>query len=227
MSRPLGPPPVGAPGAGPSPRVGGDLTGELIDTSVWTDEMVARAGIPIIDTKFVSVGGGIGSFVTVDILRIYGVPTADHHGADPARDAVASYEYLTRVSQIPRRERLRSDSSSTPDNIWGFPSYAVREAFGAKSVKDFVAPLWNVLTEPIFADYYTPQGRAGVRDDGARGQTASATTQCVRQRPGADGAAPAGRRLLHDPDAAGRAPPRPGGWPTAAPTCTSRSAIRG
>ena len=92
-----------------------------------------------------------------------------------------SYEYLTRVSQIPRRERLRSDSKSTPDNIWGFPSYAVREAFGAKSVKDFFAPLWNVLTEPIFADYYTPQGGAGVRDDGARGQAASATTQCVRK----------------------------------------------
>ncbi len=36
--------------------------------------MVQRAGIPIIDTKFVTIGGGIGSFVTVDFLRIYGVP---------------------------------------------------------------------------------------------------------------------------------------------------------
>ena len=51
------------------------------------------------------------------------------------------------------------------------------------------------------------EGRAGVRVDGARGTTGSATTQCRAQGPGADGAAPAGRRLLHDPDAAGRAPP--------------------
>ena len=39
--------------------------------------MVAGAGIPIIDTRFVTVGGGIGSFVTVDYLRIYGVPASD------------------------------------------------------------------------------------------------------------------------------------------------------
>ena len=119
--------------------------------------MVARAGIPIIDTKFVTVGGGIGSFVTVDFLRIYGVPASDITVLTQLETPWSSYEYLTRVSQIPRKERLRSDSKSTPDNIWGFPSYAVREAFGAKSIKGFVAPLWNVLTEPILSDYYTPK----------------------------------------------------------------------
>jgi hypothetical protein len=46
-----------------------------------------------------------------------------------------------------------------PDNIWGFPSYAVREAFSARSLSGFVKPLWNVAVEPIFANYYTP--RAG------------------------------------------------------------------
>ena len=142
--------------APPSPARG-DLTQELIDTDIWTDEMVARAGIPIIDTKFVTVGGGIGSFVTVDFLRIYGVPASDITVLTQLETPWSSYEYLTRVSQIPRRERLRSDSKSTPDNIWGFPSYAVREAFGAKSIKEFVSPLWNVLTEPILSDYYTPK----------------------------------------------------------------------
>ncbi len=48
----------------------GDLTDELLATSVWTDELVAAAGIPVIDVPFVSIGGGIGSFVTVDYLRI-------------------------------------------------------------------------------------------------------------------------------------------------------------
>jgi len=116
----------------------GDLTQALIDTDIWTDEMVARAGIPIIDTRFVTVGGGIGSFVTVDYLRIYGVPASDITVLTQLETPWSSYEYLTRVSQIPRGERLRSDSKSTPDNIWGFPSYAVREALATKSVKDFV-----------------------------------------------------------------------------------------
>jgi len=140
----------------PTP-VPGDLTPYLIDTHIWTDEMLHQAGIPIYDTPFVTVGGGIGSFVTVDYLRICGVPASSLTVLTNLDVPWSSYEYLTRVSQIPRRERLRSDSASTPDNIWGFPSYAVREAFSAKSVKDFFSPLWNVLTEPILADYYTPK----------------------------------------------------------------------
>jgi hypothetical protein len=139
------------------PAHGGDLTPELIDTDIWTDDMVQRAGIPIIDTRFVTVGGGIGSFVTVDFLRIYGVPPQDITVLTQLEKPWQSYEYLTRVSQIPRGERLRSDSKSTPDNIWGFPSYAVREAFGAKNFSGFVKPLWNVLTEPIIENYYTPK----------------------------------------------------------------------
>lgn len=48
---------------GPRP---GDLTEQLIHTDFWTDQMVQAAGIPIVDVPFVSVGSGIGSFVTVD-----------------------------------------------------------------------------------------------------------------------------------------------------------------
>ena len=44
-------------------------------------------------------------------------------------------------------------------NIWGFPSYALREAAAAKGLKAKLSPLLNVLVEPIGADYYTP--RAG------------------------------------------------------------------
>lgn len=137
------------------PMPGGDLTDQMLATDFWTDELVASAGIPIVDVPFVTVGGGIGSFVTVDYLRIAGVPT-EHMRVLTALDRPwQTYEYLTRVSQIPRPERLRSDSASRPDNIWGFPSYAVSEAIHKKMLK----PLWNVFAEPIFADYYTP--RAG------------------------------------------------------------------
>ena len=90
-------------------------------------------------------------------LRIAGVPIRDIKvlGNNPV--PWSTYEYLTRNSQIPRGERLRSDSASTPDNIWGFPSYAVREALSAKGLKNKLFPLWNVATEPILSNYYTPK----------------------------------------------------------------------
>jgi hypothetical protein len=131
----------------------GDLTTELIETDWWSDDLVARAGIPVVDVPFVSIGGGIGSFVTVDYLRICGVPTSSIRVLTQLEHPWESYEYLTRVSQIPREERLRSDSASCPDNIWGFPSYAVREALATKSPRR----LFQVAVEPIFDDYYTPK----------------------------------------------------------------------
>ena len=135
----------------------GDLTDELIATSEWTDAMLAAAGIPVVEVPFVTIGGGIGSFVTFDYLRIAGVPARDIKVLGNNDKPWSTYEYLTRNSQIPRGERLRSDSASTPDNIWGFPSYAVREAWAAKGLKNRLFPLWNVGTEPIFSNYYTPK----------------------------------------------------------------------
>jgi hypothetical protein len=137
-------------------RGGGDLTQELLTSDWWTDAMVAAAGIPVVDVPFVTVGGGMGSFVTVDYLRIAGVPTDRMRVLSDIDYPWQTYEYLTRVSQIPRPERIRSDSASRPDNIWGFPSYALSEAIRDKTLKS----LRQVLVEPIWADYYTP--RAGM-----------------------------------------------------------------
>ncbi|MGC5248523.1 hypothetical protein ACPXB3_16550 [Gordonia sp. DT219] len=150
---PPGPPHPGPLRSGAAPSGRGDLTPELIETDVWTDAMVEQAGIPVVDVAFVTVGSGIGSFVTVDYLRICGVRLDQIAVLGPQDVPWHSYEYLTRVSQIPRRERLRSDSASTPDNIWGFPSYAVREAWADKSI----GPLWTVFAEPVFAKFYTPK----------------------------------------------------------------------
>jgi len=115
--------------------------------------MVAAAGIPVTDVPFVSIGGGIGSFVTVDYLRIAGVTTNRIAVLSNLDYPWQTYEYLTRVSQIPRPERIRSDSASRPDNIWGFPSYALAEAVTERTL----APLWQVLIEPMWADFYTPK----------------------------------------------------------------------
>src|SRR3984885_10189609 len=131
----------------------GDLTPELLEAPVLTEAMLASAGIPIIDVPFVTVGGGMGSFVTVDYLRIAGVPPDQMKVLTNIGFPWQTYEYLTRVSQIPDQSRIRSDSSSRPDNIWGFPSYALQETWQDKSL----AHLCHVLIEPIFADYWTPR----------------------------------------------------------------------
>jgi len=143
----------------PSGATQGDLTDALIGTDVWSDQMVAEAGIPVVDVPFVTVGGGIGSFIMADFLRVAGLPTSSIKALGANPEPWTTYEYLTRVSQIPRQERLRSDSGSCPDNLWGFPAYSIREAWEAKGLTKKLDPLWNVLTEPILTDYYTP--RAG------------------------------------------------------------------
>ena len=143
---------VGA--AAPAVEGDGDLTDELITTSEWTDALVSRAGIPIVDVPFATVGGGYGSLAMVDRLRVAGVPTSRIAILGDSADPSATYEYLTNNSQIPRGERLRSDSGSVLDNVWGFPSYALREAWADRSL----SPLWNVLVEPYLGrDYYTPK----------------------------------------------------------------------
>ena len=131
----------------------GDLNDHLINTSVWTDADLAAAGIPVQDAGIVSIGGGLGSLALCEFLRAAGVTTDRIRVLGDNAIPYATYEYLARNSQIPRHERLRSDSGSVMDNIWGFPSYALREAVADKSFK----PLWNVGTEPIFTDYYTPK----------------------------------------------------------------------
>ena len=137
----------------------GDLNDQLITTSTWSDQMVADAGIPVVDVPIVSIGGGIGSFVLADYLRISGLPQERFKALGALDNPWDTYEYLTRCSQIPRPERLRSDSGSCPDNIWGFPSYATREAAAAPGLVKKMDPLFNVLTEPILTNYFTP--RAG------------------------------------------------------------------
>ena len=54
---------------------------------------------------------------------------------------------------------MRSNSESTPDNIWGTPGYAAREAwrsFFSGHVGHAMHILWQVFGEPIHAQTYTP-----------------------------------------------------------------------
>lgn len=147
------------PGVERTTVASGDLTDELLQQPYWTEQMLTKAGIPIVEVPFVTVGGGMGSFAIVDYLRIAGVPTNKIKVLTAIEKPWTTYQHLTTVSQVPPGERLRSDSASCIDNIWGFPSFALREAAAAKGIIKKLDPLWNVFTEPVLTNYFTP--RAG------------------------------------------------------------------
>ena len=106
------------------------------------------------DVPFVSVGGGIGSFVTVDYLRIAGVSTDRIAVLSNLDYPWQTYEYLTRVSQIPKPERIRSDSASQARQHLGVPLLRARRG-GRRSGRS--PRSGRCSTEPIWADYYTPK----------------------------------------------------------------------
>jgi hypothetical protein len=132
-----------------------DVSPELLATAVWSDEDITALGIPLLDAPVVSVGGGLGSFALVSYLRMAGLGVSDIRVIGPEPVPYRTYRYLCASSQIGDPTRIRSDSSSVMDNVWGWPGYAVREAFGARP-EGFVRPLWSVLTEPLIADYWSP-----------------------------------------------------------------------
>ncbi|MCH8979742.1 MAG: hypothetical protein IH945_10950, partial [Armatimonadetes bacterium] len=70
------------------------------------------------------------------------------------------YERLCLNSQIPPHERLRSNSEARPDNLWGFPGFAVRETLGELrrgNLKAAAGILWSIFGEPAFAESYPPR----------------------------------------------------------------------
>ncbi|MBD1923686.1 FHA domain-containing protein [Microcoleus sp. FACHB-831] len=119
-------------------------------------------GLPVEEFDYAAIGAGLGSFIWADLLRICGVKRQQIVALGMEEQPYARYKRLCLNSQIPLHERLRSNSDSCPDNIWGWPSYALREAwrdFFSGKVGDSFKYLWQVFAEPTFAQTYTP--RAG------------------------------------------------------------------
>ncbi|AFY71031.1 Forkhead-associated protein [Thalassoporum mexicanum PCC 7367] len=119
-------------------------------------------GLPVSETVYGTVGAGLGSYILADYLRISGVPAHKIMAIGLEPNPYARYQRLCLNSQIPPHERLRSNSDSCPDNLWGWPSYALREAwhdFGKGKVTQAWRYLWQVFAEPTFSETYTP--RAG------------------------------------------------------------------
>lgn len=123
---------------------------------------LAQTGLPVYTTVYAALGGGFGSFIFVDNLIIYGVDPSAIISLGIFPTPYQRYATLARNSQIPLHERLRSNSESTPDNIWGTPGYAAREAWQSFKTGHWgnaIHVLWQVFGEPTVAQTYTP--RAG------------------------------------------------------------------
>ena len=119
-------------------------------------------GLPVDESDYLAIGAGLGSFFWANLLRISGVRPDKIVALGLEAEPYARYKRLCLNSQIPLHERLRSNSDSCPDNIWGWPSYALREAwhdFTKGEMKSAFKYLWQVFAEPTFAETYTP--RAG------------------------------------------------------------------
>jgi pSer/pThr/pTyr-binding forkhead associated (FHA) protein len=117
-------------------------------------------GKPVEEIDYVALGGGLGSFAWVDALRVYGVKPERIAVLGLEKKPYGRYQKLCRNSQIPLHERIRSGSDSCPDNLWGWPGYALREAWSdlfAGQMSSALSHLWKVFAEPAFADTYTPK----------------------------------------------------------------------
>ncbi len=117
-------------------------------------------GLAVEEVDYATIGGGLGSFIWADFLRISGVKCDRIAALGIDEKPYSRYKQLCLNSQIPLHERLRSNSDSCPDNIWGWPSYALREAWHDLFKGHLGASLgylWQVFAEPTFAQTYTPR----------------------------------------------------------------------
>ena len=149
-----------APGAPPSAPTAEVFPPASFQQPFVSVQQLRNSGLPITETTYLAIGGGMGSFAWVDHLRVAGVPLEQIISLSPEPKPHSRYSRLCQNSQIPLHERIRSHSESCPDNLWGFPSYGVREIFqslGKGQIGNALHVAGRLLGEPVAADTYTPR----------------------------------------------------------------------
>lgn len=119
-------------------------------------------GINVEQKPLVSIGGGMGSFAWVDALRIHGVPANSIAVIGGHTEPYYQFKTYCDNSGLLGDDHVRSDSASRIDSLWGFPGYAVSEI--GDNLKQFafakaLSIAWQIFSEPIFSDFYTPQAK--------------------------------------------------------------------
>ena len=137
-----------------------DRLSEILRAPVVSERDLVGAGVDVAVADALALGSGLGSFTFVDALRNSGVRPDQIVVVGNEPTPYGRYQRLCRNSQIPPHERLRSNSDSSPDNLWGFPGYAVREMWGNLKRGDLgttASVLWSIFGESAIADTYTPR----------------------------------------------------------------------
>ncbi|MDY7022592.1 MAG: FHA domain-containing protein, partial [Cyanobacteriota bacterium] len=135
---------------------------EFLHAAMISPATLQATGLPVEEIDYLTIGAGLGSFIWADVLRISGVNVDQIMALGMEDKPYARYQRLCLNSQIPPHERLRSNSDSCPDNLWGWPSYALREAYReiTRGKWGFALNLlWQVFAEPAFAETYTPKSQ--------------------------------------------------------------------
>ncbi|HIK07185.1 MAG TPA: FHA domain-containing protein [Trichormus sp. M33_DOE_039] len=148
------------PSARPVTPLGSNFPPPAFQAEQIVVQAIHATGLPVDECDYLAVGGGLGSFIWSDLLRISGVRAEKIMALGLEPEPYARYKRLCLNSQIPLHERLRSNSDSCPDNIWGWPSYAWREAWHDLTTgkpNTALRYLWQVFGEPTFAETYTPR----------------------------------------------------------------------
>jgi pSer/pThr/pTyr-binding forkhead associated (FHA) protein len=123
-------------------------------------QAIHATGIPVEEVEYTTIGGGLGSFIWVDLLRVGGVSTERIRVLGMEQQPSGRYQQLCLNAQIVPQERLRSPADACPDNLWGFPNYATLEAIrgiAKGKLKSSIGHLWQVFAEPTLAETYTPK----------------------------------------------------------------------
>lgn len=121
---------------------------------------LAQHNIPVRETTYLALGGGMGSFVWVDYLRVGGVASGQIAVIGQQTTPYTRFRQLCAHSQIDDQERIRSDSGARPDNLWGWPGYGVQEIASLLrqgQIRPAARIAWQILAEPTLADVYTPR----------------------------------------------------------------------
>lgn len=152
----LRPAPAGTPSLAPIPN----FPPPAFTRPVVSIQELQSTGLAIEETTYLAIGGGVGSFCWVDHLRVFGVSASQITVLGLEEKPYGRYQRLCENSQIPSHERLRSDSGSTPDCLWGWPGYAVREIWGSLKQLEFRnlgRAAWQIFGEPTLVATYTPR----------------------------------------------------------------------
>jgi pSer/pThr/pTyr-binding forkhead associated (FHA) protein len=123
-------------------------------------QAIHATGLPVEEVEYATIGGGLGSFIWVDLLRIGGVSTERIRVLGMEQQPYGRYQQLCLNTQIVPQERLRSPADACPDNLWGFPNYATLEAIkdiAKGKLRSGLSHLWQVFAEPTLASTYTPK----------------------------------------------------------------------